>query len=221
MKNLSYFILAFAMLCLSAEVYSQTYLQEVNGRPIRANTNTEVSGDPYLFPEWKEAVVELADGRSFKNIPVKLDILNQQLLFAGSNNEELEFIDKVKAFIIKDENRHHIFKNGYPSTKSTTSDAFFEVLSEGKITLLKRQWKVIWEEKTYNSATKTQNILDNTAYYVIQPGDNSLDQIKLQKKAIMNMIKDKEPKVSEFIKKESIDFDEEGTAKIITFYNSL
>jgi hypothetical protein len=103
---------------------------------------------------------------------------------------------------------------------SKLDNDYFMVIADGKVSLLKKIWKVIWEEKTYNSSTVVKNILDKSAYYTLS--DGKLLQIKPSKKEILNAFPDHKNEVDQYIKTEKISFNnDQDLSKLFIYYNSL
>ena len=214
--------LVFSFLFLSIYAFPQNFLEDVGGRPIRGKKVANVTGSPFLLDTFVESTIEMKNGVTYKNVPLNFDLLDQKVIAVGKDNVLFEIIDPINSFSIFTGNKTHLFRSGYPDTKSTDSNTFFEVLADGTITLLKRQWKVMWEEKTYNSATLEKSILDKNSYYIYDQAKKSLTSFKPQKKTVMSALVNNKKEMEDFIKKENINFsDDADLTKIFIYYNSL
>lgn len=87
-----------------------------------------INGSPYLNDEWGKGVVKLNGGKSYRNVDIKFDELEQQVVIKGENDLIYKFVDTVKEFNINyvvEGNVHTAhFISGYGDNKN----AFYEVL---------------------------------------------------------------------------------------------
>lgn len=213
-------ILFIVLLLLSQYTFAQTFLEEANGRPILKTSLEDISGDPYLYKTWKLGKVQLAGGKTYDKVPMNVNLISKEVFFKGANDEKLAFVQPVVSFVFADTVR------GVPEVKlfkkidPKLDPDFFVVIAEGKVSLLKKLWKVIWEEKTYNSGTIVKNILDKSAYYVLN--DGKLTLIKASKKDILASLPDHKDEVEKYIKTEKISFSsDQDLSKLFVYYNSL
>jgi hypothetical protein len=211
-----FFVLSVSHVCLG-----QTYLEEVNGRPIKGNIQTDVTGSPLLFKSWKQATVLFKDGKTLNNIPMNVDLVSQTPLFVGPGNQALAFVDPIASFSVIDTLGSLMNKKLYNKLENG-DPGYYLVIADGKLTLLKKVWKVVWEDKTYNSATVTRSILEKSAYYVMNKDANTLSVIKPSKKSILAAFKDKTDAVEDYLTKNKINFGtDEDLNKLFLYYNSL
>lgn len=215
-----YYLLLFAVF-IAQLAFAQNYLEEVNGRPIKGSMQSDVSGDPYLFKDWKLATVQFTDGKTFANIPFNIDLVTSTPLFAGPKNEKLGFVDELKSFAIADTINGLATIARYKKVENERDNAYFKVISEGKLSLLKKEWKVVWEDKTYNSATITKTILAKSAYYIQDNATKAMVLFKPSKKNFLAAIPDHKTELEAFLKNR-IDFsNDDDLSKLFMFYNGL
>ncbi|WP_242920890.1 hypothetical protein [Pontibacter liquoris] len=224
-KSLSILFLVLAVSTLTSYTCrAQIFLEEVNGRPIRVGQYENVVGSPYLQDEWRKGTVKLANGETYPDVDLKYDQVQDIPLFRNKAGETLEIVQSVAGFTItylKDGAlQEAVFRNGYPGIKGASRTSFYEVLAEGKVDLLKRTNKVIREEKAYNSATITKNILPVVTYYIAR--EEQLVNIKNDRKSILEALADKAPELDAYIKKNKLRLKEDADlAQLINYYNSL
>lgn len=224
MKKLAVLTIVFTL--FYSIINAQDFLKDPSGRPIMASVYADVSGSPYLFPNFKKGVVLLKNGNSYKEILLNIDLIGQEVLFSDKNNSKVAFQDEVSSVLFRDTvagtATDRLFKRNFPASGNTSGKDYFEVIADGKITLLKRLWKVIWQEKEFNSATQKKNILDKSAYYVFDAEKKTLVQVKMNKKNLLEIFAAHKDDIEKYISSEKIDFNkDEALNKLFIHYNSL
>jgi len=205
--------------------FGQTYLAEVNGRPIKTGQYEHISGSPYLYEDWTKGAIKLTNGTIYNDMALKYDQVEDILLFKGKDGTALEVIEPITEFTLQlpgsgiAENK--VFQSGFKAEKINDSkDSFYEVLADGKVKLLKRTAKVIREEKAYGSATINKNIMQNVNYYISK--GETLIKIKKDKKSVLTSLQNKNSELESYLKANSLNLKEDtDLAKLIAYYNSL
>lgn len=227
MKNKYIRITAF-VICLGTipsiasaqrEVATQNFANTTDGSPVPIVKYENVTGSPYLIDDWSTALVKLQSGQTYKDVKVKYDQVSDELRFEN-NGKELVFINPISEFKIKLPKNNSVkdlyFKCGFaPDPK-----AFYQVLAEGKTTLIKKNRKIIVDKTPYNSATAVKVFEPQTKYYLYR--DHKFEGIKNNKKTILGILSDKTAVLNSYIQKENINLNrDEDFGKLITYYNSL
>ncbi|QCR23641.1 hypothetical protein [Pontibacter sp. SGAir0037] len=199
-------------------------MQDVNGSTLRIGQYESINGSPYLYDEWERAIIKFADGEIFQVEKLKYDQISNQLIFSNKDGIAMAFIKPVVQFEFMsdsdDSKNNRKFKNGYPVILGGTEASYYEVLAEGKITLLKRSYKAIREEKSYNSATINKNIIENTNYFVYNTTDNKIMRFKKDSKGIMAILNNSKEAES-YLKENKLDIKKDSDLiKLITYYNN-
>jgi len=219
-------ILIIAFFAFQSNVKAQNYLEDAAGRPLRGNVKGELTGSPLLFSDFVVGSVELKSSKVYKEVPLNIDLLNQEVIFKGKDGKSLGFTEEVSSVIFPETTAagttNRLFKKGFPGTSNSTDKDYFEVLAEGPVSLLKRTWKTIWEEKTYNSATVTQSVLTKTTYYIYNPANKTIKVIKPGKSAVLDQLPNHKPEIETYIKSNKVNFSNDASlAKLFSYYNSL
>ncbi|RYE27173.1 MAG: hypothetical protein EOP45_02050 [Sphingobacteriaceae bacterium] len=196
------------------------YIKDVQGVPIVVSKADDIKGSPYLNDNWVNASVKLNNGITYKeNMYVKYNQEKDELYFKGNNDETLSFVDAVKEFTIQN-NELKYYKNGYKDIPGTSKNTFFEVLANGTLQLLKKTKVYIMENKDYGSAVTTKSYTKDIKYYIVS-GDNA-QQIKNDKKSLLNVLDDKKDQIEEYIKSNKSNLKSDvDLAKIVNYYNTL
>lgn len=173
---------------------------------------------------WHDGRVVLLDGDTLKGL-IKYDF-EQNLVQYVVNNKQAEVYSarKVLFFEIFDETVHKyrkFFVLPYTNTSNYKAPIFFELLEEGKMTLLSREFL---EYKTYNNAFYggSYSRLVQTYYYYLLKEDGSIEDFRGNRNDLLALMGNKGKTVEKYIKANRLDFDDKyDLAKIVAYYNSL
>lgn len=210
MKKIKLFLIS-ALCFFIYEVDAQyIFIPDQNGRPLTDARYENLTGSPYFVDEWTNAEVKLADNNILKPTEVRYDMVTDKLLFK-QDNKIYEFSPKVAAFTLmtKGGNRTFLLKDD-----GNNESGYFELLSNGKVKLLKKTRKVILEAKGYNSATVEKTVDENKKYYVLYNGVEK--EVKLNKNSFINALPELKDEITKYSFKLS---KEDDYIKLITFLN--
>lgn len=218
------FVIAFGVLPFIAyaqrEVATQNFANTTDGSPVSSIKYENITGSPYLTDDWSTGLVKLQSGKTYKEVKVKYDQVADELHFENQG-KELAFINPISEFKLavaagEGRSKDLYFKNGFASDPK----AFYQVLADGKVSLIKKNRKVIVDKTPFNSATAVKIIEPQTKYYLHI--NNKLEPVKNNKKSIFSALSDKKDLLEEYIQKESLNLNQDGDfGKLITYYNSL
>ena len=183
----------------------------------------DVAGTPYLNDQWAMGVVKLADGRTYKDVPLKYDETQGELYFQDKKEQTLTFVDPVSEFkinyIANDRPKEETFKNGFKNIPGSSELSFFEVLSDGTAQLIKKTAKIQAETKEYNRPL-IKSFQDDSKYYLIVSG--KVLPFKRDKKFILASLCNKQAELERYMKNNNVDLKSDADlSKLITYYNSL
>ena len=217
MKNQTLIILLLIGI-FSVKYASGQVIIDVNGEPLKLTPLVEVDGSPFISKSWTSGDANLANGKMFKGIDLKYDEVKDALIFRGKEDKAFYFTDLIKEFNLNEK----IFKSGFLPYKDFSSKSFFEIITSGKITLLKKNDKKIVEAKDYNSATTAKKVIDNLNFYIAKD-DKIIATQKDNLKTILNIIdSNKSNEIIEFASNNKLNSKKgEDLKKIIDHYNKL
>jgi len=150
-------------------------------------------------------LVKLANGKTYQ-LDIKYDLVANELLFKDKKGDSLNFVLPVSEFKFTGPlERIYRFKSGYPpSGGNTRKNTLYQVVYEGKPTLLKKMSKTVWEESTtYGTATRTKNVGSKNVYFISDGG--ALSPFKPQRKSIFSMFNENSAELDKYIKENSLD----------------
>lgn len=215
-------IFLYLLLFFSLAAKAQSEIQpfgDVKRTPLTVIKYTDMVGNPYLYDFWVKGKVTLKNGKSYSNDSLKYDLIDDKLVFKNDDGTLMHFAEPVKSFdlLSKDLTVLH-FANGLPVSSGMNPESYFQIIYEGKISLLKRTGKFITESKQYNSASTTNSFNTTYSYYSLQNG--VLTKISLNKKTIIALFELEEQQLNDYLKQEKIDFKKDADLnKLFTYFN--
>jgi hypothetical protein len=198
------------------------FLHDINGVPLTQKKYEDVTGTPFLYEEWSPGTVKFTNGKSYKeNLFLKYNAKDDELYFKNKNGDPLLFVDSVSEFVITPPiGIGHHYRNGYKDVNGYSQNAFFEVVADGSVQLLKKTKKTILESKAYNSPTTERRFVTVSQYYLIKSG--KAVAVKPDKKSVLSTLNDKQPALEKFIKENNLNLrNDDELAKLVVYYNSI
>jgi hypothetical protein len=178
----------------------------------------------FAFELWHEGKVMLETSDTIKGL-VKYDIQNDLLQVKVKDQLVSLTARKVLAFEIFDSTvkRYRLFYSlPYSPNNTYKTPVFFELLSEGKLTLLAREkleYRTV-SSPYYYYGNYTRLVLMNL-YYLLKP-NGSIEDFVGKKSDWLALMENKESEVREFAKENRLDFENKyELIRIVEYYNSL
>ena len=189
-----------------------------NGR--EADTYPFVFGTthPYLgSPSWTFGSV-LYDGILYRDVPLLYDLVKDELLVQHWNKvtKVLLVPHKVAAFTLEGRRFIRVHPD---STGGSVREGFYELLEEGKTSVLARKEKTV--RSILNAGRMDVSVDAKTTYYVKQAG--AWYEVK-NRRAFLSRLKDRKAELQRFIRSGNISFDRdfESALKTVTaYYNQI
>lgn len=182
-----------------------------------------VDGTPYFNADWMKGSVVSSTGTEFKNLQLKLDMIDNEIHYQDKEGTELVAVTSLKEVILTNAegaNFRFIHSATIPVTTVSKNQGWYLWLASGPATLYKRYDKMVRESRPYNSATTEQTII-TTGHYVVHY-NNALLEIKKIKDA-PSVLANKKTELEGFLKNkddQNASMDDRFTA-LVTYYNSL
>ncbi len=178
----------------------------------------------YPFEFWHEGKIVLETGDTLKG-QVKYDLQSDLLQFESNKRFESYTARKVLFFEIFDgtvKNYRQFYSLPYSTAGEYKAPVFFELLAEGKLTLLSRERL---EFRTYNSGfyyynTYTRMVLVNKYFLLRENGQ--IEEYLGKKSDWLELMGNKAEDVEKYAKANRLNFDNKSElARIVSYYNSL
>ena len=193
----------------------------VYGKGVDMNNykNSEVSGSPFLNRDYIPAFVAFKNGRMYKDVPVKFDILHNEIdiqrdkdLISLLGIDSVSYPDSIYQTMI--------LKTGFPAIDKHDTSSIYQIIAQNnKIQLLKYYHGYIGIIKSYGSADRASFDVDNR-YYLFDKKTKTIKEIKLNKKSFSNAIADMGYSKAAMDKNTGIDFkNEKDVAGLVNSVN--
>ena len=202
----------------------QISITDVNGRPFQ-NRYADVAGTPCFNAEYKFANITLAQGRTFVNVKMKIDLVSQETRFVSSNGvegyistgmvKEIKFADTTVEGIIL-----YTFRTGFPSVDKQNENNFYQVLAEGKCGFVKSISKRVNERKSELSGEIDKDFETTENYYLFIKGE--MKRLKKEKDFILAELSDKRTEVNQYVQSNKLNLkSNDHIVKLLNYYNAL
>lgn len=186
-----------------------------------------IKGTPYLFDTWREGNIILKDSSLIRDINIKYNVYTDDVFYLNSTSGDSLIIDRyrIDAFEIKGDSPADLllFRDIRLKPGSKDKSTFARVLYNGETKLLIKYIKVFIKadyKGAYTAGRKYDEYTDNSQYYIMK--NNELNRIKLNKKAIIKVLADRENEVKSFIDKKGADpGNENDVINLLEYYDSL
>jgi len=181
-----------------------------------------VSGSPFFNEEMMRGVLISSDNTEYRNIIVRLNLLESQVNFLNNKKEELIVGTPLREVTLSDsinqKNYHFIFSDHIESTDKVEK-GFYQLLQKGKAGLYAQHKKVLKENRPYNSATYEQSFETYVMYYVLLGEQwKKINKIK----DLPSVLSDKKSEVQEYISSKGLSgYKQADVESVINYYNSL
>jgi hypothetical protein len=184
------------------------------------------SAQQFAYELWHEGKLILDGGDTLRG-SIKYDLQNDLIQYQSKSESKLESYTarKVVFYEIYDQtvNRYRAFYSlPYSTSGQYKAPVFFELLEEGKLTVLCRE---ALEYRTTNSTfyyygTYTRLVLINKYFILKENGE--IEEFRGKKNDWYELMRSKESQVQKFVKSNRLDLDEKyELAKVVNYYNSL
>lgn len=199
------------------------YLNSVGGTPfVNSKFVKVVEGSPFFNEQMMRGAIILSKGKEYKNILVRLNLLDLQVNYMDEKQVEMVASTPVSEVVLWDtvNNYHHRFIfSRYIETTDKPEEDFYELLHSGKVQLYKQYKKRLMETMPYGSATYEQSIKTDIRYYILAAGR----WIKIRKmKDLTDQLTDKKNEIQNYVSEKKLTKDsQENYEAIVAFYNTL
>ncbi|HJS55983.1 MAG TPA: hypothetical protein VJ765_15635 [Chitinophagaceae bacterium] len=198
------------------------YMYTVSGVPfVNTKFARVVDGSPFFNEQMMRGAIILSEGKEYKNVLVRLNLLESQVNYIGEKQIEMITTTPVKEVVLWDTIRgkdHRFISSSYLETTEKPEKDFYELLQSGKAELYKQHKKQLQESKPYGSATVEQIIQTNIRFYVLL----NKQWTKIKKiKELVSVFDDKKDEVLKFIDDKKLSGDTEANFEAITAYYNL
>ena len=202
----------------------QLFISDVNGQAF-VNKYEGIAGIVYDQAEYRLAKITLKDGRVYNDVKARINLLEHEVNFIASNGQE-GFLGKGMATeLIFTETKESnsaikIYQCGFPPIDNQNRISFYQILFNGKTSLLKSVYKSIQERNNEMSGERYKEFATYENMYLLK--DGIMIRIKKDKSSIIALLQDKEQAVKKYIEDQKLHLKNEAdVTALIQYYNSL
>jgi hypothetical protein len=199
------------------------YMYTVAGTPfVTAKFARVVEGSPFFNEQMMPGAIILSEGKEYRNINVRLNLLEAQVNYLDDKQNEMIASTPVKEVVLWDtilKNDHRFIFSDYIGSSQKLEKDFYELLQVGNAELYKQHKKSILESKPYGSATFEQKIRTELRYYVLV--NARWTRVK-KLKELPTVLSGRTDEILRFMSDKKLSGDTEANFEAIVFYyNSL
>lgn len=195
-----------------------------DGIPVLTKPHEElIDGSPFFSDGWKKAYIVLADKQVFKDIPVRLNLLNTQVHYLDAKGQEMIAIPPIKEVFITDsaleKNYRFVHYTVFQANTRNRQKSWYLWLLTGGADLYKIYSKSLNEQRLYGSATTRQFIETREKYFVLYRDE--FYEIK-KPKDLIKIFPQHSKQIEEFSKKINSKLStEDQLVEMVEFFNSI
>lgn len=129
-----------------------------NGKIVNFGVDMENYGSPFFDSEFMPANIVLVTGQRYENVWVKINLLSNEIIYKTPDGKELAVLPAIKLVELNQNGNLVFFEYGFPVFAKQNQKTIYQVLTKGKVTLLKYFFVQVTEAKPYSSATMLRTI---------------------------------------------------------------
>jgi len=190
---------------------------------VQAKFSRVVEGSAFFNKEMMRGAIILSKGREYKNILIRLNLLETQVNYIDEKQMEMIATTPVREVVLWDtitqKDHRFVYSEYIEAGEVKPEKDFYELLYNGKAELYKQYKKDITESRPYGSATYEQTIHEQALYYVLLDGK----WIRAKKvKNLPEIFSNEKNKIQQFISDNKLYADnDDNFVAVIGYYNSL
>jgi hypothetical protein len=172
-------------------------------------------GNPFLSVGFMPGSIEMSDGPTISGLQLRYSTYQDELIYYNTDVSTQIIVDKdnLKGFYITDENgvKHTFRQKAYDGPMP--GNRFFEVLSEGEVTLLVHRKVLLLTCPIYGEVGKEKNISYQEAYnYFLYNEKKGYKLIKISKNALLSLFDSSNQKlIKKILRKNNVSIMDENS----------
>jgi hypothetical protein len=190
-----------------------------NGKEVNLGVDMENYGSPFFDPEFLPANIVLTTGQRYENVLIKINLLSNEVIYKTPEGKELAVLPAIKQVELNKNGNLIFFEYGFPVFEKQNQKTIYQVLTKGKITLLKYFFIQVTEAKPYSSATMLRTIEQFPKLFLYDQS-MSLKKAPKSNEDLLSLYKEDAIKIQSILQKNNLKIKkEEDFIKCITRFN--
>lgn len=210
--------------------FKNTYMYRVvevfdfNGQSLAYKPyDNNIEGTPFLLNEFTNAKLVFFTNKEASYPNTNLNLERNELCVMNDKKQTLivnsGLIHKIY-FNYTDSAHTILYKCGYPAIENQSTHYYYEVLAEGKLELVRRNYKLIASAYDESNYLRKKEFVSYERLYVYFNG--AFTEIKLKKETILDLTKDKAKEVNAFMVLHNLNPKKlADVVTLINYYNTL
>lgn len=197
------------------------FLSDGNGKPFKSVRNFEEEGSPYFSDSYINCSIQLLNGKTYHDIPIKFNQLTGEIIFKTSDGQEMLVVNPFQRIELQHEGRTFIFRSGFPPIDRQNDQSVYQLLDSGTAVFLKYTSIQYQDKQVYNSPNIIRTYNKRETNYVWTPEQGLVKAPKKEEEwaAFFGSL---HAEMNAFIRKENVKFKkEEDMIKAFQHYNRL
>lgn len=184
----------------------------------------QASAQQWPFELWHEGKIVLVEGDTIQGM-VKYDLMRNLVEFADRDKKAEVFTARKVAFFeifdSQEKRYRQFYALPYNETNAYKTPVFFELLTEGQLTLLAREFlETRTVSSTYYAGSFTKVVL--THHYFLIDKDGNINQFNGQRSDLLNLMGKEAESVEKYMRRNRLGLDDKyDFSRIVDYYNSL
>ena len=190
-----------------------------NGKMVNMGVDMENYGSPFFDTEFLPANIVLSTGQRYENVLVKINLLSNEVIYKTPEGKELAVLPAIKQVELYKNGNLLFFEYGFPVYEKQNQKTIYQVLTKGKISLIKYFFIQVTEAKPYSSATMLRTIEQFPKLFLYDKS-MSLKKAPKSNEDLLNLYKEDATKIQSILQKNNLKIKkEEDFIKCITEFN--
>jgi len=188
----------------------------------KGQSNDKLEGSPFLFENFVQAKITTGDGLEYDNVNILYNVMTEKVYAEIPHNHKIVAVQNVNSILVNNDKAlpSVYLKSGFPVVKGNTTKSLYQVLTAGKVTLLKKDQRDLFDNIVYGKALNGKKIVRTSAHYLFH--DNQITEIKSTKKYVLEALATNQKALSVYIDNNNINLKEDsGLQRVVNYYNSL
>src|SRR6185436_17708883 len=139
-------------------------LADMSGKPLYLQENYIAEGSPYFPDQYQFAEITLVCGKVYRDIQVKVNIMENKVLYLDEDNKEMittSPIKRIKFYSISAEDGSNTVLESFNGGLNMDKTPIYQVLDSGTYTLLKKIVVTYRDNKGYGQSLVTRTFEHN------------------------------------------------------------
>lgn len=203
---------------LASDVYPELKYNTLKGE-VFFSEYKQVKGSAYLLDDWMLGTIYLDDGNKMGDVQFKLDAFAHRIIIYQENLKRLVIAEKehITGFVAEINNTNKTFKKILDVNSKTKvyDGCYFEVLTEGKVSLYKLNYKEILPIHDANSKY-IEEFINGFSYFTLV--NNEYLHIRLGRNFLYRNFPEYKVQLRKFIRKNKLNVRKENDSVIAVNY---